>query len=173
MIIYHYDGINKAYLGQSQARESPLEPGVFLLPANATFTEPPDYDPSTHFVQWNDNQWDIIQIPELEPEPLPQPDLFNFLKDIRFPLTYPFLNTLATLNTSMKDDLRDAFNRSDLPSVIEFWNLAIQEYGVNLLPILAGIHEGIPLGQFAQNKAIQYNIPIILDMNTGLLSASV
>lgn len=40
MLIYHYDDAG-AYTGQSEARESPLEPEVFLLPALATFDEPP------------------------------------------------------------------------------------------------------------------------------------
>jgi len=41
MKIYHYDGITKEFIRESEAREDPLEPGRFLIPANATATAPP------------------------------------------------------------------------------------------------------------------------------------
>jgi hypothetical protein len=41
MKIYHYHPDYKTYLGSSDADESPLEPGLFLIPAHATDTEPP------------------------------------------------------------------------------------------------------------------------------------
>lgn len=39
--IYHY-AENGEYSGQSEALESPLEPGVFLIPRNATESAPPE-----------------------------------------------------------------------------------------------------------------------------------
>lgn len=41
MKIHHYNAQNGEYLGEGQADESPLEPGVFLVPAHATKTAPP------------------------------------------------------------------------------------------------------------------------------------
>lgn len=41
MKLYNYDAYNSEFLGVSEARESPLEPGVYLVPAYATTIEPP------------------------------------------------------------------------------------------------------------------------------------
>jgi hypothetical protein len=42
MLIHHYDPITGSYINSSIADESPLEPGVILLPAHATIIEPPE-----------------------------------------------------------------------------------------------------------------------------------
>lgn len=41
MKIYAYHAITKEYLGESVADESPEEPGVYLIPVNATTNAPP------------------------------------------------------------------------------------------------------------------------------------
>jgi hypothetical protein len=59
MKIYHYHPEYKIYLGSSDADESPLEPGVFLIPAHATELEPPEYSEGKVPV-FNESSWTII-----------------------------------------------------------------------------------------------------------------
>jgi len=40
-LVYRYSHINGEYLGSQEARISPLEPDVYLLPAHCTFDAPP------------------------------------------------------------------------------------------------------------------------------------
>ena len=44
----------------------------YLLPANATFVEPPIYDSETQYVQWDGVAWSIKEIESPEPQP-PEP----------------------------------------------------------------------------------------------------
>lgn len=53
MKIYNYDPVSKVYTGETEADESPLEPGVFLVPAHAT-PNPPPAVPDGHFAVWED-----------------------------------------------------------------------------------------------------------------------
>ena len=41
MLVHHYTADTHVYIASSEADESPLEPGVFLIPAYATEVEPP------------------------------------------------------------------------------------------------------------------------------------
>ena len=68
-IIYHYNQYGY-YCGQDLADESPLEPGVFLIPAMATDKEPP-ITKENQLVRFVSGQWVIEDIPEAEPEPEP------------------------------------------------------------------------------------------------------
>jgi hypothetical protein len=87
MQIYHYHPDTREYLGHGPADPSPLEPGVWLIPANATGVQPPTAMDGKIRV-WNGSAWAFEDIPappeppapEPEPEPEPEPtleELFN------------------------------------------------------------------------------------------------
>ena len=60
MEIYNYHPEYKHLTGVSIADESPLEPGVFLIPAYATDIKPPEVSESKIQV-FKDNQWNIVE----------------------------------------------------------------------------------------------------------------
>jgi hypothetical protein len=71
MNIYHYHPETKRYCGIDVADESPLEQGVFLIPACATSVEPPQCG-ENEMVVFGNGEWNVVQIPE--PEPIPEPE---------------------------------------------------------------------------------------------------
>ena len=60
MKVYNFDPNTGYYLGSEDADESPLEPGKYCLPANATFIEPPLFQ-NNEIPKWEDNRWNIIK----------------------------------------------------------------------------------------------------------------
>lgn len=60
------------YVGPVIADESPLEPGVWLIPAGAVDASPPDV-PDGQRAVWSGAGWALDAIPEPEPEPEPEP----------------------------------------------------------------------------------------------------
>ena len=59
------------FVGLTTADESPLEPGVFLIPGGAVDVEPPVV-PDGHRARWS-NGWAFEAIPQPAPEPEPPP----------------------------------------------------------------------------------------------------
>jgi hypothetical protein len=62
MIIYHYVPGSGVYCGQDIADESPLEPGVYLIPALATDIEPPTLA-SNQIAKFENGAWKIENVP--------------------------------------------------------------------------------------------------------------
>lgn len=72
MNIFHYHPDTGEYLGQGTADESPLEPGVWLIPAHATEIHPPAANDGEQAI-WANGSWVTQPIPEPEPEPESEP----------------------------------------------------------------------------------------------------
>lgn len=59
-----------------QRQKSPLEDGVWLMPADATEIVPPDFDPKTHTCRFDGSEWVVAKIPEVvSPKLTPETDL--------------------------------------------------------------------------------------------------
>jgi hypothetical protein len=69
MIAYTYNPITMEFVGESSVDESPLEPGVWLMPAYSTEIPAPEFNPETHICYFNKEKksW-IIQDVDTEPE---------------------------------------------------------------------------------------------------------
>lgn len=73
---YSFHSETGVFIGVEFAQESPLEPGIFLLPAGATFVEPPQVSEGKQAV-WGGESWSVQDIPVSpapEPEPTPEPE---------------------------------------------------------------------------------------------------
>ena len=59
--VYNYEPTTGLYLWESEAEESPLEPGAYLIPAHATTTKPPAI-PTGKLARYNTDKeaWDVI-----------------------------------------------------------------------------------------------------------------
>lgn len=61
-IVYQTDS-SGFYLGQTEADESPLEPGVFHLPARCVETSPPASWEEGKWPRWDGSTWRIVNQP--------------------------------------------------------------------------------------------------------------
>lgn len=84
MEIYHYDPQTGIFLGKSKADESPLEPGIFLIPAHATATKVPEFS-KLQMAIWDGSAWEVqnIQEPDLPPAPELTWDHIRLLRNFR------------------------------------------------------------------------------------------
>lgn len=58
--VYQYD-LAGLYAGQTDADESPLEPGVFLIPARCVEVAPPEPN-GDQWPRWNGAKWELITV---------------------------------------------------------------------------------------------------------------
>jgi hypothetical protein len=66
--VYSYHQVTKIFTDAMEAHESPNEPGVWLLPAFATFIQPPPYMSPQQTPQWTGSGWVIINAPKEQVE---------------------------------------------------------------------------------------------------------
>lgn len=58
--VYQYD-LTGLYVGQTDADESPLEPGVFHIPARCVEVAPPEFT-GDDWPRWNGAKWELITV---------------------------------------------------------------------------------------------------------------
>lgn len=78
MQAYSYDNEGR-YTGPYECQLDPMATkrtgkAVYLLPADATWTAPPEYDPETERAVWNGESWTVEALPEPDPESEPTPE---------------------------------------------------------------------------------------------------
>jgi hypothetical protein len=94
MKIYNYSALDGEYIGESNADESPLEPGVFLIPANATTIVPPaEQDGKT--INFENGAWVLKDIPEPEEEPEPEPFTYMQNRAMEYPSPFDYLDAVV------------------------------------------------------------------------------
>lgn len=62
------------FVGTTEADESPLEPGVWLIPGGCVDATPPVFDPQTQIARWDGSQFNLENLPP-PPSPPPPPTL--------------------------------------------------------------------------------------------------
>lgn len=67
------------YAGETVADDSPLEPGVLIVPAGAVLVPPPQSIPDGQWPRWNGSAWDLVPIPPRRAGPSPAEKLAAFL----------------------------------------------------------------------------------------------
>jgi len=72
----NYSGL---FVGETVADESPLEPGVFPLPAGCVETAPPEEWPDDQWPRWNGVAWELITKPQVQQPLSPEQKLAEFL----------------------------------------------------------------------------------------------
>ena len=77
-IVYQLDRAGH-FVCETEADESPLELGVFLIPAGCVETAPPSEWPEDQWPRWNGFKWELIQKPEVQQVASPEEKLAEFL----------------------------------------------------------------------------------------------
>jgi len=83
MEVYTYNPVTGELVGISEADESPLEPGNFLMPAYSTELEPPAFNPQSEIVYFDKDEkvWRKQDLDSEPPVPLISDKDVEYLKD--------------------------------------------------------------------------------------------
>ena len=74
---YSFHSETGVFIGVEFAQESPLEPGVFLLPRSSTFDEPPKVASGKQAV-WNGETWGVQDTPPPPEPPAPEQETLTW-----------------------------------------------------------------------------------------------
>jgi len=127
MNIYHYNPLTGKYAGKSIADESPLEEGVFLIPANATEVKVLDVIDGK-IIKFFDGGWVYEDIPEKTLEELKQ-------------------NKTTELDNACNMDICEGFY-STVDGIEYLWGFDEKTDQLNLNQMLSAIAAGIAPNEF-------------------------
>ncbi len=74
--------LNRAglYMTEVEKDESPLEPGIYHMPAGCIDTPPPAEWPEDKWPRWNGTEWQLVNRPTQQAEPSATEKLAAFLE---------------------------------------------------------------------------------------------
>lgn len=78
--VYQFDSAGM-FLHSTVADESPLEPGVFHMPAGTVIAAPPSDFGADVWPRWNGAAWQLVPRPVPPPDPTPVEKLAAFLQE--------------------------------------------------------------------------------------------
>jgi hypothetical protein len=105
--IYNYDDTGKL-IGHTLADESPLEPQVFLIPANATMLVPPSVL-AGQFARFHSNAWTVETIPVPIPVTPAQPSLTDLKAQKRAEIDLAADTAISPITTVYSQSERDTW----------------------------------------------------------------
>lgn len=97
MIVYQAHPVSGDYIGEVVCDESPLEPGVYLVPAHCTEIKPPEFNPETHVCKF------VGKIEEGSWQALPIEESINTSEPLIFQLTKEELEEIALKEKEILD----------------------------------------------------------------------
>ena len=131
MKVYSYHYQTGEFVGVDDADESPLEPGVFLIPANATAIKPPA-EKSGFVRRFVNGSWGYspIEAPQSHPTEEPTPYVPESISDRQF------FHILAKRSMITQEEALQAVKNGDLPAALEAYVASLpddQEFDVRML----------------------------------------
>lgn len=76
--VYQVDAAGH-FIAEAVADESPLEPGIYLLPAGCIETAPPKKWAKNKWPRWNGVKWQLVAKPTMPEQTTPEQKLADFL----------------------------------------------------------------------------------------------
>lgn len=142
MIVYQLDKLGY-YVGEVEADESPLEPGVYLIPAGCIETPPPNI-PEGKVAKWTGSEWVLEDIPNTTTETQPSPSSLNIISKV------DFIKRLTPIEWH-------AARTSTIPEVLYFVDLVLAASSIDLedTQTKAGLSVAVATGIISSDRVDQ------------------
>lgn len=125
MIIYNYDHSGR-YVGQGNADPDPLQPGQYLIPANATGVQPPDTEYG-FYPKWDGVSWIIVQEPDSGPSLEQREADARFLRDQKLRYYYDPGVMMCLRGLRMTEDPQQISYIEGKLEELDLYAIALQE----------------------------------------------